>query len=152
MYPYIDGAESKRYQEIFIICNIGYENLLNLNWYKKKFHNPNPTIECFIFQSLGLSSCYPQQGGVSNENTLGNNNLYMRPGRWHNYYNPAHYYYPTYWRPQTPAPAPVIQTPSFPRQQQTPESGCSGNTACASACLKVSNKYSHVYFSLSNSP
>ena len=66
----------------------------------------------------------------------------MRPGRWHNYYNPAHYYYPTYWRPQTPAPAPVIQTPSFPRQQQTPESGCSGNTACASACLKVSNQYS----------
>ena len=139
MYPHVDGADSKRYQKILRMCN--FESIEFQLIYTNKFHNPNHTIEYSIFQSSGLSSCYPQQGGVSNENTLGNNNLYMRPGRWHNYYNPAHYYYPTYWRPQTPAPAPVIQTPSFPRQQQTPESGCSGNTACASACLKVSNKY-----------
>ena len=86
-----------------------------------------------------MTNCYPQQGGVGNENSVGNNNFYMRPSRWHNYYQPAHYYYPTYWRPQTPA----IQTPSFPRQQQqTPtqiESGCSGNMACATACLKVTS-------------
>ena len=100
--------------------------------------NCDTKFQIFYFPILGLTNCYPQQGGVSNENALGtNNNFYMRPGRWNNYYPPAHYYYyPTYWRPQTPA-TPVIQTPTFPRQQKTPESGCSGNMACASACLKV---------------
>ena len=57
--------------------------------------------------------------------------------------------YPGYWRPLGSAPPapPAFQTPSFPvpvpvqQQVQPPQigTGCSGNMACASACMKVRN-------------
>jgi len=113
-------------------------------------------IHIFLLGSFlfSISSCYPQQGVASNDNLGGSNNinnLYMRqqPARGHHYYNhQPHYYYPGYWRPLGSAPPapPAFQTPSFPvpvpvqQQVQPPQigTGCSGNMACASACMKNS--------------
>ena len=54
MCPNFVGSDSKSltsYQKILWICSLGYENLLNLSWYIKKFHNCKHTNEDICRQS-----------------------------------------------------------------------------------------------------